>query len=205
VTAVVLGRLDHAPSKFQSYGLDVCDGEPCFRGIKVGSDWAVTQKLLPDATLEQNRWQINLNTAGSHYIFVDSSMDYKTVRRFGIAGYRQEPLPIYARDLIQQFGAPCQVVIEVSNGGQSDPRNVLLFYPSMLAELDLYFKQNLSRYRLQWDSRVVYLTVVGNTADSKTCDYVEAVNVGPWRGFKSVEDYRHNNLRDLRTVHPAKP
>src|SRR6266849_4982225 len=37
---IALGRLDHTPTTLQTLGFDTCDGDPCFRGLKPGMDWA---------------------------------------------------------------------------------------------------------------------------------------------------------------------
>src|SRR5258707_14914695 len=48
--AIGLGRLDHTPTTLQTLGFDTCDGDPCFRGLKPGMDWAKVQALISEGT-----------------------------------------------------------------------------------------------------------------------------------------------------------
>jgi hypothetical protein len=46
---VVTVRLNRTPDRLQTLGFDVCDGEPCFRGITLGMAWEEVRRRLPDA------------------------------------------------------------------------------------------------------------------------------------------------------------
>jgi hypothetical protein len=57
VGVVVLVRLNPAPSTLQQIGFGVCDGELCFRGVKIGMNWNQASAMLQegfgtDATIE---------------------------------------------------------------------------------------------------------------------------------------------------------
>src|SRR5258707_15320662 len=45
-----MGRLNPAPDVLQTLGFAVCDGDPCFRGIKVGMTWDDAQRNWPPAS-----------------------------------------------------------------------------------------------------------------------------------------------------------
>jgi hypothetical protein len=42
-------RLNREPGPLEALGFDACDGEPCFRSIKVGMDWVEASQRLPMA------------------------------------------------------------------------------------------------------------------------------------------------------------
>src|ERR1041385_3523867 len=77
-TPIVLGRLNGAPDKLQALGLGMCDGEPCFRGIKVGTDWASVLALFPRGVMQQGYLYVR-NGDGVHYLFFHPSADRATV------------------------------------------------------------------------------------------------------------------------------
>jgi hypothetical protein len=48
----LLVRLNREPGPLQALGFDVCDGEPCFRGIKVGTGWKEAKSRIPDLVID---------------------------------------------------------------------------------------------------------------------------------------------------------
>src|SRR5690349_14753717 len=59
--AIAVGRLDQSPTRLQLLGIDICDGQPCYRGIKVGADWAKTLKMFPEGIMNQNDFNDQLD------------------------------------------------------------------------------------------------------------------------------------------------
>src|SRR5689334_22920162 len=58
--AVCAGRLDHSPTKSQALGFDVCDGEPCIRGLKSDMDLLTVKKMFPEGAFNQAYFVIPL-------------------------------------------------------------------------------------------------------------------------------------------------
>src|SRR5258708_5488550 len=73
--AIALGRLDHTPTTLQTLGFDTCDGEPCFRGLKIGANWAKVQSIFPMARLYLNYGQFTINISGKELLTASLTKD----------------------------------------------------------------------------------------------------------------------------------
>src|SRR5215470_15666696 len=83
LAAVVFGRLDHTPSKLQALHF-VCDREPCYRGIKVGTDRATVEKKFPDVAFNGSFVPIPSRLPALVSIAFDTFHDGKSVDGIGI-------------------------------------------------------------------------------------------------------------------------
>src|SRR5262245_22764828 len=66
---VLIGRSNHAPSRLEALGFDVCASEPCFRGIKVGTDWKTANARVPEQDMvsgDPDSFMVTL----AHYYFL---------------------------------------------------------------------------------------------------------------------------------------
>src|SRR5690349_1964351 len=110
--AVAVGRLDHAPDKLQILVINLCGSEPCFKGIKVGADWATMQKIFSTSTVENGALEID-NLSDVANLFLLPTTDNSTVDAIQIRTKTDgTPLPFDARDVILQFGDPCSITID---------------------------------------------------------------------------------------------
>jgi len=193
--AVVLGRLDHSPSKLQTLGIDVCDGAPCFRGIRLGTTWKIARNLFPEGIMDQGYLK-NINIDGMHYIWFHPSLDNTAVDEISILTEQVDiSLPFNAKDIIVQFGIPCRVYLAARDGVPDQV--IYLFYPRVVVSFDIVMNDTS---RLQWNSPA--LNFVISNRPQANCNNGIAEDYGPWRGFRSAEEYRQHNLKDMSTVQP---
>jgi hypothetical protein len=205
-TAVVLlGQLDKKPSVLQLLGVDVCDGQPCYKGVKPGMEWARAQKLVPEAIKEDGYLQLPTNVSGLKHVLINASKDDKFVHSVGILVRipDDEPLPFSAGDVIAQYGSPCHVYLQYADG---IPGAMILLYPTLTVYIDVAIRdsEHLDDYRLQLNSSVWDFEIVPQDHDHwGTCNDATDVEFGLWHGFTSVEVYRDHNLNELSTAQPV--
>jgi hypothetical protein len=196
---VVLGRLDHTPSELQALGFDVCDGEPCFRGIKVGTDWTKVQRLFPNGVLDKGYLQIALNMVITHDIVIHQSRDHRTVDAIAVTtNAAGEAFSFSAADVIAQYGAPCRAYVEYTD---SIPGVMIMIYPKMMTRIDM--NDDDYDYRLRLNSPTWDFAIIAEGDNIGTCNDPTSEDFGPWRGFTSAVEYRRLNLLDLGAVEPT--
>lgn len=197
--AIVVGRLDHTPTPLQTLGFDTCDGDPCFRGLKLGTERAQAQPLL-----STGKW-----SGGDYYglpidkgdLGVSLTKDNRFVAQIILAtGNYDDPFPITAGNVLIQYGPPCRVYFAVNR----EPIFVVLSYPTL--DVTLIVAEDYLSYpndfRLLAKSPVMGLNINhkdGSTGTYTTCsDPIESDGLlGPWHGFTSPAIYRSRNLHDL--------
>ena len=188
---VVLGRLDHMPSKLQSLGFDICDGKPCFRGIKIGEDWTTAEKIFPQSAIYDDYIQIE-DVVTNQIIWVHKLKYNDTVDDIRILLVGNTSLPLSADDFIAQYGTPCRVLLYPTEGDSFD--EVEIFYPTMSVNFGVFiYSTQTSRFDRDSPIRVIHIG-----ADTQNgCDKKSNENFGPWHGFKSPKEYRRYNLHEL--------
>ena len=195
--AIVLGRLDHTPSKLQTVGIDVCDGDPCFEGVKPGADWTQIEKLFSNAVMKGSYLHVPSNR-NEMRIGIIPSRDGKSVEVISIDMQTEygEARPICAEDIIAQYGMPCRVYMEY---GESYPGNMVAIYPMMTVRFNLQTKNpdDSYDYRLRMDSPIWDFTILANSDPGSICKGMISRQLGPWRGFTSADRYLTRNLDDL--------
>jgi hypothetical protein len=201
---VVLSRLDHAPSALQLYGIDLCDGEPCFQGLKVGTDWTKVQDLFPEA-INKQLIELPSNVTGLAHAAIFASEDMTSLE--GISVYSMfpddPPLPFKAGDVIAQFGSPCRIYLWYSD---EFPANMILVYPRMTVRTDPILGDGIANaldFRLQLDSPVSVLRIAAKNNSYGSCSDVVLNVFGPWRGFTAADIYLHRNLREMEVAPPT--
>jgi hypothetical protein len=192
---VVLVRLNSAPSKLQQIGFAVCDGEPCFRGIKLGAKLEQVRQLFPDAVEETDRVEIPLGDA--HIIIkVDDSGVYR-VQASKSFNADHAPL-VRAGEFIALYGSPCSVVFV-----DEDARFPLLglVYPELLVVLgELSSPDNPVDFRLRPDQDTASFQI--DTNFGWKCSDTSDPRQSAWHGFTSVEIYRARFARAVDLPNP---
>ena len=181
--AVVVGRLDHRPTKLQTYGLDLCGGEPCFRGIKVGTDWTTIKKLFPEAVMLEENNLLILDKDRNLFVNFSRSSNGSFAEYIVITAVDLTTnLPFNAGDLIAQYGDPCHVAL-TSQGGILWSE-IKVYYAKMQVDYD-------TRTQVTGNYSLGNLNVIGIILADQggICHKNHNSEVSPWHGFVSAEEY----------------
>jgi hypothetical protein len=105
--ALLVARLNRTPDSLQALGFDVCDGEPCFRGIKLGTDWQEARNRFPEAQEGKYFMDAALNNGASV-----SLSSYNGKVNLIMVSYGRNGLPaLNAGEVILRYGWPCRLLI----------------------------------------------------------------------------------------------
>jgi hypothetical protein len=183
-----IGRASGGQGKLQAMGFGVCEGKPCFRGIKVGMSWRETARLMPDATEIGPPIIFNFGSADEAVIvLVYPSDDGKTVWGIVLEGNSLNSR-LSAGDVVQQFGYPCRIELSADYIGGA----AMLVYPHHMSSLFV------NDFRLSADSSV-WAIAISEPIGSDPCSRAQKEQSGPWRGFTSGDVYFARNRRELRS------
>jgi hypothetical protein len=178
-SVLLMARDAPAPGRLQALGFSMCNGESCFRGIKVGMDWGETQRLVPEGTVSRSEIILRFEGIDEHVtVFVSPSRDKKTVSSIRLEADLASSPPTVA-DLVQYLGYPCAVQPVPDPGVEIN--RITLIYTQVRT---LIFQRNS---RLRPDSPINSLTLQKPRA-SKPCA-VFYNDLSPWYGFTSADVY----------------
>lgn len=197
------GRIEEMPNMFERLGFRMCDGEACFRGIKLGTDWQTAQDILPAAVAEGDYLELPVNIDNVMGIRVGREANDKTVQFIGID--LADPRRLKARvppvetagTIVAQYGAPCRMDLYSGNGV---PRIMLFIYPTLTVFVDVAngVQPSTADFRLKPESPVVGFWIAGTKNDGR-CANTTSQYVGPWQGFASTDVYRARYSRVLNS------
>jgi hypothetical protein len=130
ITAILLARQIRVPGALQAFGFEVCDGEPCFRGIMPGMNWETAQGRFADGTIFNP--SLTEFKVGSNLIAVRHEDDVVSQIKLSTrnSGKTEERMTIGA--VIAHYGPPCAVRIK-----EKEQRMWELRYPNSLVEVVL--------------------------------------------------------------------
>ncbi len=203
--AIVFGRLGPPSSKLQTYGIDFCDGEPCYRGLKPGMAWAKARELLPEAVEVLGHLELPSKITGLKDKTVYPEENRAFVKYILIDTTNDDSLPpINAGDVIAQYGPPCRVYLWYIDSIPGYSGNMVLVYPMMAVSLNVTGgdKHHWHDFHLELNSPVETINIASN-GEHKSCVATASDDLGPWRGFASFVVYRDRNLRDLGAARPT--
>ncbi len=171
--AVALGRFIHTPDVLESLGFDLCNGDPCFEGIKPGTEWNHTSRSLPSLA---GNVQIQIQTVpngASVAALIVSYTDFEQSLPLGTAGI-----------VLERYGPPCRIELADSRIGSS----FYLIYPGLdvLAQGGSPF--NPDGYRLQVTSPVLSIRLIRHDG-FWACDAPQTPVSGDWHGFINASKY----------------
>jgi hypothetical protein len=188
-SVVIAARLNRAPSRLQAFGFDLCDGEPCWRGIKPGMSVDALRSEFPDfienmriLKLMQGRWSVSAHVSGNPAI----------VWSMYISILRPNPiLPLGAGEIVERYGAPCAIGLD---------ETLDLIYPTMKVQFVRRTLTNPADKRLQVNSSpyVIMMRQSPNNSPEDCFWSGDRSGIYPWQGFTSVEKY----LAPVRRAHP---
>lgn len=182
---IVVARLNPAPDVLQSLGFGVCDGEPCFRGIKAGMDWNETIRKLPDIWESNGALRVAGYTTPMQDVYIAPSYNGKVVRSIGIGGANLIT-GVSVGQLIAEYGYPCKVFLLSDNGL---PYAILFGNAKswMTASIDTDAVVNkYSDLRLRPETPINAFAIV-NDNGTIVCN---APGGGVWQGFTSADVYQ---------------
>jgi hypothetical protein len=194
-TVALLVRLNREPGPLQALGFDVCDGEPCFLGIKVGMDWSEAVNILPDSLTGYGVLVPPVSVPALEGLVIRPSQDgtqVEEIRHFNVA--RRTGYPITLGAMVELYGPPCRVFWNDLEG--VSPR-VHMIYPGMEIKFDIPPLSTLSaqpRYRVELNMSAYELLI--RTSNDATCKMI-APDFGRWHGFASADTYLARNWRVL--------
>jgi hypothetical protein len=191
-TVALVVRLNREPGPLQALGFDVCEGEPCFRGIKVGMDWAEVTKRLPTVNFDGTSFVLPLNTPEIQHVLLQKSTDGTKVAAIVILNTRFERVsPLSPRSIVALYGLPCRIDLFTVNGREE---RIEMRYPGIVV---MYAYEEAPTHldsRVQLDMPVLGFWIF--EAHPEVCNEV-AARTGTWHGFASADTYLARNRRAL--------
>ncbi len=201
---VAVGRLDHTPDALQELGFDVCDGEPCYLGVRLGMDLTPLRAQYPQTVKRKNLSYVSPDNTTRAEFWSDDGITVEAVVIIHIA---HESSPTLAT-LIARYGPPsiAQLHFMELSGRYDVPFMMRLIYPSFLVDVNFDFLDRVNRqyvhadYRLQSNLPISAIHILPNNVNLEYCNYFSSPIVcGPWYGFASVETYRARVQQIRRT------
>ena len=199
IFGALVGRLDHSPSKLQDLGFGQCNGEACFRGIKLGTDWATAQEILPKAVTSGGTLELPINVENILTIRLSSGTESsRTVQFMGVDLAEPGSSQLSATNagaIVSEYGAPCRLQLYYGYGVS---RVMLFIYPTLTVFVDVPNRKPYpgTDFRLQPSSPVVGFWITGTNGGAR-CQNATTEYVGTWQGFASADVYHARYLHEL--------
>jgi hypothetical protein len=172
---VVVARANPAPSGLQALGFYVCDGEPCWWGIKVGTPREIARNVFP--SLQEEMYAEEGTEDWLARVIVSSTVAELIIEPSNLAS-SWLGVPISAGDFVALYGSPCRVLASQSQ--------IVLFYPNLIVSIypeslgrDLRLNVNTRFHTIRW----LYL------GPDEGCNLASRLDIGAWQGFTSVDIY----------------
>jgi hypothetical protein len=194
--AIALGRTDHTPNTLQALGFDVCDGEPCFRGVKIGDDWEKSKARFPEDVVDFQT--LAAKSEDIKGIYITTAEDLITVHTIFIVLRNTQTL-FTVQAFIMRYGIPCRVWLS----NDADVYQHMRFYYrdmeiSMEIEASPYDPQEFRLKAKTPVKRIAILTPISFAP----CDMPTDRRFGVWHGFTSADVYLRHFLRESKIAGP---
>jgi hypothetical protein len=183
--AVVVARVARPPDRLQALGFEVCDGEPCWRGVKPGMAWATVRVMFPNgrvgtSVLGQPHLMIDIDSAESSHAYIYS--DGATIERIVI--WRDHfPLPVTPGEIVARYGSPRCVVIGGFNSVPIFDSTMLYATLRVSSHLPYSYERAQQRYSFRVALDVPVQSLSFQRGAGSICAG-QSVFVLPWRGFQ---------------------
>jgi hypothetical protein len=191
--AVLVVRADPESPTLKAVGLSLCEGAPCFRGLKVGSSWDEVLRRFPNAISHDGYLETPINIGGVNNVLIWPSDNAKTVRHIGlqpdskVRNFTQANVTV--SEIVARYGAPCLLVLGQVSGQIVQMR---LIYPELNVAVDIYIGnpyQEPTKRQIQLTSPVSHLWISRDGANDLLCDSPLNEFRGRWKGFISANLY----------------
>jgi hypothetical protein len=191
---VINGRRNPTPDPLNALGFGVCQGEPCFRGIKPGTAWAAVQELFP-INEEIPYFDHPIGTDNVHHVSIIAANESEKVTDIVVEReQRTSPLPFTIGTIVSHYGPPCRIFFNYTN--PTALQSLLLLYPSLTVSVVPTAPNNPAAFRFRAEVHADEFAITAGNADG-TCDTPITRDFGPWQGFTSLDIYRDRYLRAL--------
>ncbi|MEP7287508.1 MAG: hypothetical protein ABI947_17255 [Chloroflexota bacterium] len=187
---VLIAQQNHTPDLLQRLDFGVCDGEPCWRGIKPGMAWDKVQNY--DLMLDGKSRQYAVHLPPISGIRFDPDEREAKISGITIEFDSGPALPLTLGEVITRYGSPCRVVMNLNLISASSKTTfywIDLLYPTM--QLSFSSEDGAgSGFRLRPESQIVFFQLITEDNPNRvgTCGDLSE-NEGSWYGFTSVEKY----------------
>ncbi len=204
IGGVAVGRLDHTPNTLQELGFGLCDGEACFRGIKLGTDWQTVHRVLPQAAKSYSVLELLIRPDTMRIVRVGVEAPGVNVKYINIEAVdANQPLrltSITAGNIIAQYGAPCRLYLTYMG---ADPFQMVFIYPTLVVSAYVVgdHPRDAGSLRLQPNSPLGNFSITKVTYYGD-CEHGPLAVGGDWQGFTSPAVYRARFLRASRSKQP---
>lgn len=183
---VLVARQNPAPDTLQTLGFDVCEGDPCWRGIKPGMSWDKVQQYqsFPNTDGRIRTFPVKLLSIDSIWFEADESA---AAINSIIVHYSDGPnLPLTLGEIVNHYGPPCRVAVGLTNPNNAQSYWVDLFYPTINVTFSSREMDWRDSVRFRKESRVI-----GFGLSSKNSDFCSLTSpfIGQWHGFMSIGRY----------------
>jgi hypothetical protein len=186
--AVVVARANRTPSPLQALGFGMCDGEPCWRGIKPGMKWEALKTVGSARLGNPYEWSFRLNEQPPvAWISIGRSVDPNIIGTMSVLPDTVGPLPISVSDWVIQYGPPCSVLITGSQWRMMYPIMASSggFSSSATGGVYLSPETSLTNFHF-WDiDQGLCRAIVPGVPESPFRE---------WRGFASYETYQRSRI-----------
>jgi hypothetical protein len=192
---MLIDKLDEATR----FGLDVCDGVPCFFGLKPGiSSGSELRKLSkgdPSAHIDVNCEMLNFGSEFAHSVYVcPSQIDASRVGFIEIGSPRRSPLGLSLATVIRLYGVPCFIGTFTKNvvmpPASKWRRLIILDYPRMIVNAWV------SNDRIEPRSEIFSIAMLDAKSQTTQCDptfkplgYLHE----SWHGFAHISKYLYRH------------
>jgi hypothetical protein len=196
---VMNGRRAFVSDPLQAVGFTMCDGDPCFRGIKPGTDWAAVQETFP-VTEDIPYFDHPIGTDNVHHVSIIAADETEKVTDIVVEREtRTNPLPFTIGNIITRYGPPCRIYFNYTNA--TALQSMLMLYPSLTVSIVPNTPNNPSAFRFHSEVPADEFAITSGNADG-TCDTPTTRDFGPWQGFTSLDIYRDRYLRAVTLANP---
>lgn len=212
-----IGKLDRRPDGLQMLGFDRCDGEPCYRGVRLEMDWREAQQRIVDARVESRDHVLDPNSADDFLSVPINSGDLENIELTLWKNHRVKRmtvnainvLPVTVGEVVTRYGIPCKVTLwhyqplKYYYGAKPGFGLITLAYPNL--EVGVYVlasgPQNPNDVRLALDAPVKMFTILNNEL---SCRAQSTDVIGTWSGFTTGEVYQRR-FADAASLKPRMP
>jgi hypothetical protein len=185
---VLIARANPAPDKLAALGFGMCDGEPCWRGVRWGMDWAEVKRELHDFRDHGQYLELLIDSIDIDRIALGPSANGEKLEMITVGYKSQYPRSVTAGGIVLRYGIPCGARVQYS-GGQAV--EMILFYPEVAITLRDPSGDPSDPHQLGIDidsSAYIFFDMTGRSPCDSSAD-------DPWRDFTFADVYLSRQQR----------
>jgi hypothetical protein len=198
-SAIMIGRRNAPPGDLQQLGFEDCDGDLCFRGLKLGmvwdqTGWKETQRLFVDP------WAGDYGITPIQGV---SAANVITLKGITVtSGLSRKPLPVTLGALVARLGSPCRVAFNFYTN-TSQVESIQLWFSTLTVAIRLARSTDVPlRLDTATDSLLISRHGFLSQEGANRCAEPPDQFIQNWQGFTFVQVYQ---TRSRRTYPVARP